>query len=84
MSEVVDPLHGIPVSYYLSYGPLLLFSQSLTVSLIGHSVSIALPAVIGGTGMALLSQFNLIQMLQWTMIRARGQRNLLQGNPTIY
>ena len=43
---VVDPLRGIPVSYCLSYGPLILFSKVSSASLISQSGSSALPVVI--------------------------------------
>ena len=70
---VVDPLHGILVSYCLSYGPLILFSKVSSASLIGQHCSFALPAVMGGTGIVLLSQFTLTHRLQWTLcFRARG------------
>ena len=36
---VVDPLHGIPVSYCLSCGPLILFSKVSSASLISQSGS---------------------------------------------
>ena len=52
----VDPLHGIPVSYYLSCGPLLLFSKVSSASLISQFGRCTLPAVMGCTAVALLSQ----------------------------
>ena len=55
MDEVVDPLHGIIVSNCISYGPLLIF-HGLTASLISQSsIRFTLPAVLGGTRIALLS-----------------------------
>ena len=36
MNEVVDPLHGIPVSFCLSYRPLILFSKVLLPPCNGH------------------------------------------------
>ena len=65
---VVDPLHGIPVSYCLSYGPLILFSKVSSASLISQSGSFALPAVMGCTGIALLSRSTLTHGPQWTPI----------------
>ena len=85
MNEVVDPLHGIPVYYCLSYGPLIIFSKVSSASLISQSDSFTLPAVMGCTGIALLSQSTQTHRLQWILcFRARGWRNLLQGNPTSY
>ena len=55
---------GSPFPIAFLMGPLIIF-QCLTASLIGQSVSFALPAVMGGTGIALLSQFTL--NLQATM-----------------
>ena len=55
MNEAVDLLHGISVSHCLSYGPILLFF-SLSASVIGQPGNFALPAVVGSTGIALLSR----------------------------
>ena len=52
MNEVVNPLHWISVSYYLSYGPPLIIFQGFTTSLIGQFGSFALLTVTGGTGIA--------------------------------
>ena len=52
MNEVVNPLNGITVSYCLFlWIPLTIF-QGLTASQISQSGSFALPAVMGGTGIA--------------------------------
>ena len=81
----VNPLHGVPVSYCLSDVPLILFSKVSSDSLISQSGSFSLPAVIGCTEIALLSQSTLTRRLQWIFyFRTRGQRNFLQGNSTIY
>ena len=50
----VEPLHGIPVSYCVSYGPLILFSKVSSASLICQSGSFELPALMVCTGFALL------------------------------
>ena len=55
---LVDPLHGIPVSYCLSYGPFISFSKVSFASLISQSGSFALPAVMGCTGIAVYSGYN--------------------------
>ena len=54
MIEVVNSPHGIPVSYCLSYGVLLIIFQGLTSSLIGQPGSFALPAVMRDSRVALL------------------------------
>ena len=63
MNEVVDPLHGIPVLYCLSCGPLLLFSNVSSASLIIQS---------GGNAIALLPQSTLTHGLQWTQLPNPG------------
>ena len=73
---VVDPLHGIPVSYCLSYGPLLLFSKVSSASLINQSYSFALPAVMVCTGIALLPRFTLTGGPQWAPLPGTGLEDL--------
>ena len=51
---VVDPLHGISVPYYLSYGPLILFSKGSSASLTWQYCILALPVVMGYTGIAIM------------------------------
>ena len=68
MIEVVDPLHSIPVSYCRYYGAPLIIFLCLTTSLICQARSFALPALIGCTGIALLSQSDRTHRLQWTML----------------
>ena len=48
MNEVVNPLHGIPIPIAL------LIFQGLTALVISQSGSFVLPAVMGGTGIALI------------------------------
>ena len=72
MNEVVDPLHGIPVSYCHSYGPLILFSKVSSTSIISQSGSFALPAVMGCIGIALLPRSTLTRGLQWTPLPSLG------------
>ena len=48
-NAVVDPLHGIPVSYCLSCGLLILFSKVSSASLVSQSGSFALQVVMGCT-----------------------------------
>ena len=63
---------GSPFPIAFLMGPLIIF-QGITASLIGQSGSFALPAVMGGTGIVLLSQSTLTHMLQWTLcFRVRG------------
>ena len=52
-------MHGIPVSDCLSCGPLIFISKVSSAPLISQSGSFALPAVMGCTGVALLSQSTL-------------------------
>ena len=80
----VDPLHKIPVSYCLFYGPLILFSKVSSISQISQSGSFALPAVMECTGIALLSRCTLAHGYNRHSFRALSYRDLLQDNPTIY
>ena len=74
MNFVVNTSHGILVSYCLSCGTLTLFSKVSSASLIKQSGSLSLPAVIGCTGIALLSQSTLTHRLLWTLcFRAWGR-----------
>ena len=66
MYRVVDPLHGIPVSYCLFYGLFILFAKVSFASVISQSGSFALPAIMGCTGIALLSRSTLTHEPQWT------------------
>ena len=52
-------MHGIPVLYCLSCGPLLLFYKVSSASLISQSSSFALTAVMGCTGIALFPRSTL-------------------------
>ena len=55
MNEVVDQRVN-PVFHYTSYRHILaLFFRGLTTSLINQSCSLALPILMAGTGLALLS-----------------------------
>ena len=60
LNLVVDPLHGIPVSYCLSCGPLILYSKVFSSSLINQSNCFA------PSGIALLSRSTLTLEPQWT------------------
>ena len=72
MTEIVEFPHGILVSFCLSYGPSYYFPR-FTASLIGRYGSFVLPAVMGGTRIALLLQSTLTHGLQWTLSsRARS------------
>ena len=63
---------GSPFLIAFHMGPLIIF-QGLTASLIGHPGNFALPAVMEGTEIALLSQSTLTHRLQWTLcFQARG------------
>ena len=81
---VIDLLHGIPVSDCLSCGPLILLSKVSSTSLISQPGSFALPAVMGYTGIALLSQSTLTHRLQWIKLPSPGLEEHLSGNRTIY
>ena len=64
INEVVETPHGILVSYCLSYGTFIF--QGLSASLIAQScslVTLALPAEMGSTGIALLSNFTITRRL---------------------
>ena len=54
MNEIVNSLHGIPVC--LSFQTPLLFSKKISAFPINQSDSFAQPAVMGITGIELLSQ----------------------------
>ena len=90
-SYVVDPLHEIPVSYYLSYRPLILFSKVSSASLISQFCSFALSAAIGCTGIALFPRSTLTGGPQWTPLPGSGLEehpsgqlhNLLNNNIVI-
>ena len=63
---------GSPFVIAFLMGPLGIF-QGLIAYLIGQPGSFALPAVMGGTEIALRSQSTLTRRLQWTLcFRARG------------
>ena len=59
INNVFDPLYGISVSYcFMNSSCFSRFHRLL----IGHSGSFALPALMGGTGIALRSQFNNVRL----------------------
>ena len=62
MNDVVNPLHGISVSYCLSHGPLFLFSKVLPPPKLDKQLVLHYQraAVVGGTGIAYLSQSALL------------------------
>ena len=60
---VVDPSHGFSVSYCLSYGPSY-FLPGFYHLPFSQPDSFVLPAVMGGTGIVLLSQYTLTHRLQ--------------------
>ena len=66
MNEVVNPVHEIPVFYYLSYWPLLLFTKVLPPPQLANLVVLHYrrTAVMGGAGIASLSQSTLNHSLQ--------------------
>ena len=63
---------GAPLLIAFLMGPLILFSKVSSASLISQSGSFELPAVMGCTGVALLSQSITHRLqphrLQWTML----------------
>ena len=72
MHEVVDPLHGIPVSLLPFLWVSIIIFHGLIASIITQYVSFALPVVMAGSVIALLLQSTLIYRLQWTMLLSPG------------
>ena len=61
---------------------LISYSKVTSASLISQSGSFTLPAVMGSTGVALLSQSTLIHRLQWTLcLRPRVRRTSFTAIP---
>ena len=80
MNEVVDPLHGSPVSYCLSYWALIIFQCLNHLPNWPIMCCFALPVVMRDTGIALLSQSTLNS--QATMVFAL--KPLVGRNSAIY